>query len=81
MHNLKRLAAYVERADESIPIEVVQIGEVYLEQIAQHADRIKVLEKTVKGLAETSETSRRLRTVPGVGPITAMAIEAFAPEM
>ncbi|WP_282063813.1 IS110 family transposase [Roseobacter litoralis] len=81
VHNLKRLAAYVECADENIPIEVVQIGEVYLEQIAQHTDRIKVLEKTIKGLAETSETSRRLRTVPGVGPITAMAIEAFAPEM
>lgn len=81
LHNLKRLAAYVESADESIPIEVVQIGEVYLEQIAQHTDCIKVLEKTIKGLAETSETSRRLRTVPGVGPITAMAIEAFAPEM
>jgi len=81
VHNLKRLAAYVENADDSIPIEVVQIGEVYLEQIAQHTDRIKVLERTIKGLAETSETSRRLRTVPGVGPITAMAIEAFAPEM
>lgn len=81
LHNLKRLAAYVESADENIPIEVVQIGEVYLEQIAQHTDRIKVLEKTIKGLAETSEMSRRLRTVPGVGPITAMAIEAFAPEM
>jgi transposase len=81
LHNLKRLAAYIENVDDGRPTEVVQIGEVYLEQIAQQTDRIKVLEKTIKGLAETSETSRRLRTVPGVGPITAMAIEAFAPEM
>ncbi len=81
LHNLKRLAAYIEGADDCLPADVVRIGEIYLEEIAQHTSRIKSLEKSIKKMAETSETSRRLRTVPGVGPITAMAIEAFAPEM
>jgi len=81
VHNLKRLAAHIDDANDGLPAEVVQIGSVYLEQIAQHTNRIKTLEKSIKELGETSEISRRLRTVPGVGPITAMAIEAFAPEM
>lgn len=81
IHNLKRLAAYIENADDRIPPDVVKICEVYLDQIAEQTGRIKVLEKSIKGLSETSEIARRLQTVPGVGPITAMAIEAFAPEM
>jgi transposase len=32
-------------------------------------------------LAAHADTARRLQTMPGVGPLTALAIEAFAPEM
>uniref|UniRef100_UPI00372CCD4B transposase n=2 Tax=Yoonia sp. R2-816 TaxID=3342638 RepID=UPI00372CCD4B len=31
--------------------------------------------------SQQSEISRRLQTIPGVGPLTAMAVEAFAPSM
>jgi len=81
VHNLKRLAAYIDGASGLLPSAILEIGTIFLEQITQQTTRIKALEKSIKELAESSETSRRLRTVPGVGPITAMAIEAFAPEM
>lgn len=35
----------------------------------------------MKGLAATATIARRLQTMPGVGPLTALAIEAFAPDM
>ncbi|MHA3916323.1 hypothetical protein [Halovulum sp. GXIMD14793] len=35
----------------------------------------------LKTLSKQSEVSRRLQTIPGVGPLTAMAVEAFAPPM
>ena len=31
--------------------------------------------------ATSADTTRRLQTMPGVGPITALAIETFAPPM
>ena len=41
--------------------------------------KITELEKRLRTEAAGDETTRRLQTMPGVGPITAMAIEAFAP--
>jgi len=37
--------------------------------------------KKVKELAEQTDMARRLKTMPGVGPMTALAIAAFAPDM
>jgi len=37
--------------------------------------------KTLKALAAKADTSRHLQTMPGVGPLTALAVEAFAPDM
>ncbi|MGY2843270.1 transposase [Bradyrhizobium sp. USDA 4509] len=35
----------------------------------------------LKKLAARTRAARRLQTMPGVGPLTALAIEAFAPDM
>ncbi len=35
----------------------------------------------IKALAAEDETARRLQTIPGIGPLTALAVEAFAPPM
>jgi len=40
-----------------------------------------VLKKRIDALSKQAETSRRLQTMPGVGPIAALAIETFAPPM
>ena len=45
------------------------------------ATRIDTKMKNVKAMAKQTNTSRRLQTMPGVGPLTALAIEAFAPNL
>jgi transposase len=50
-------------------------------QISEKTARIEARTKTARKLAETADTARRLQTMPGVGPITALAVEAFAPDM
>lgn len=52
-----------------------------LDQISDLTGRIDEKTKRIKTLANETDTARRLQTMPGVGPLTALAVEAFAPEM
>src|SRR5690606_23704287 len=52
-----------------------------LAQIAEKTARITSRDKKLKELATQSDSARRLQTLPGVGPLTALAVEAFAPDM
>lgn len=79
--NVKVLEQAIEDEATSVPLLIRELSRVYLEQIDQLSKRIGALEKTVVQEAECGATTRRLQTMPGVGPITAMAIETFAPPM
>lgn len=50
-----------------------------LEQIAEKTVRINTKTAKIKVLAAEADAARRLQTIPGVGPLTALAVEAFAP--
>lgn len=52
-----------------------------LDRIYQLTGRIDALKKKIDALSGQAEASRRLQTMPGVGPIAALAIETFAPPM
>ncbi len=52
-----------------------------IDQIAEKTARIKTKTETATDLAKSADTARRLQTMPGIGPITALAIETFAPPM
>jgi transposase len=52
-----------------------------LDQIWRLTDRIETLKKRIDALSKQAEMSRRLRTMPGIGPVGALAIETFAPPM
>jgi transposase len=54
---------------------------LYLEQIETLTSRIDALEARLRELARKSADVARLQTMPGVGPITAVAIESFAPDL
>ena len=54
---------------------------IYLDQIDGLSEKIAGLEKAIACEAKRGAMTRRLQTMPGVGPITAMAIETFAPPM
>jgi transposase len=78
--NVKVLAEAIE-ATTSLPLLVVELSRVLLEQIEGLSKKIAELEQATVHEAARAATTRRLQTVPGVGPITAMAIESFAPPM
>ena len=52
-----------------------------IQQIAEKTNRITAKTQMAKELAKDAETARRLQTMPGLGPITALAIETFAPPL
>nr|WP_317849369.1 transposase [Tateyamaria pelophila] len=52
-----------------------------LAQIAEKTARITERTKKLSILATQSDQARQLQTMPGVGPLTAIAVEAFGPDM
>ena len=52
-----------------------------LEQIAEKTARINAKTGKIKALATENDTAQRLKTKPGIGQLTALAVEAFAPPM
>jgi len=79
--NVKVLKEAVEDEMTSLPPLVLELARVFLDQIEGLSKRISELEKVTVHEAACEETTRRLQTMPGVGPITALAIETFAPPM
>jgi len=79
--HLRRLAEIVEDENTQLPDLVRAICSDLLNQIAEITGRLDALKKTIDALSREAETSRRLQTMPGVGPIAALAIETFAPPM
>jgi len=79
---VSRLAAALNEAvDATLPALVRELGQQYLEHIDRLSTEITGLEQRLRRLSKDDETAVRLQTVPGIGPITAAAIEAFAPPM
>ena len=79
--HLGRLQQAIETRGAQLPPQVAQIAAMYLDEIAGLSTRITTLERTLRNEAARSETTARLMTMPGIGPISALAIEAFAPPM
>ncbi|MGX5845292.1 IS110 family transposase [Mesorhizobium sp. ArgA1] len=78
---LKRIEAIVEAPDSDLPELVREECLDLLEQISEKTSRINARTKKAKELAAATDKTRRLQTMPGVGPLTALAVETFAPEM
>ena len=78
---LKKLAAMIEDETVTLPPLVRKTARVYLEHVEMLSGRISDATVQMKQAAKSSGTARRLQTMPGVGLQTAMAIEAFAPDM
>ncbi|WP_373285775.1 hypothetical protein [Roseovarius pacificus] len=53
---------------------IVETARIYLEQIIDLSSRIAKMEATLKQEAAQSDASSRMMTMPGLGPITAMAV-------
>ena len=79
--HVSRLASALEDPGSGLPELVRELGGLLLEQIAGLNAKIVGLEKELRACARRDEEASRLMTIPGVGPITAMALQAFAPPM
>jgi transposase len=79
IQNLGRLEQEVETHRKSLPEAVVDLCATLLDQIATLADRIADLTTQVQIISRENETAKRLRTMPGIGPITAVALATLAP--
>lgn len=66
---------------DPLPDLVRDLARLYLDRIAQIGAEIGGLDKRITAAAKENDTARRLQTMPGIGPICAMAIAAFAPDM
>lgn len=78
---VKRLAAQIENPTAALPELVIDMTRVFLEQIASCSERIASLGQRLREEAGRDAQAVRLQTAPGIGPINAMAILAFAPDM
>jgi transposase len=79
--HIKRIEAIVEDADNELPELVREECRDLLAQIGEKTLRIEDKTKKLTELSKQSDTARRLQTMPGVGPMIALAVEAFAPAM
>ena len=65
--NVSRLAAAIDAPELQLPELVQEMGRVLLEQIGK-------LDAEVRKRAKESDEAKRLMSIPGIGPICAMAI-------
>jgi len=79
--HLKRLADAIADDDTGLPDEVRELGQMYLEQIDGLTARLVELDGKMKRAASEADLARRAQTMPGVGPVTALALETFAPDL
>jgi len=78
---LGRMTALLEDLTSNLPDLIREECQDLLAQIAEKAARIAERTAKLKTLASQSDRARRLQTMPGVGPLTAVAVEAFGPDM
>ncbi|WP_323763279.1 transposase [Marinovum sp.] len=79
--SLKILENALVDQTSDLPDPVQEMGAIYVEQIARLTE---VINRLAAGLEEASKTDdglRRLCTIPGIGPVTAGAVAAFAPDL
>ena len=79
--SLNRMKALVEDETTDLHALIRQECADLLAQISEKTARITERTVKLKTLAADSDRSRRLQTMPGVGPLTAVAVEAFGPDM
>jgi transposase len=79
--SLKVLENALEDEATDLPCPVREMGTIYLSQIARLTEVIEQLADELETASKTDAQLRRLCTIPGVGPVTAGAVSAFAPDL
>jgi len=70
-----------EAVEAVVPELIKPVAQTYLRQIVSLSEQIDAYEKALRKEARENVEMRRMQSMPGVGPITALAVEAFSPQM
>jgi transposase len=76
-----RVREILEAPNSDLPALMREECLAMLDHVATLDHLVEVKTAKIKELATATPVSQRLQTMPGVGPMVAMAIEAFAPDM
>ena len=79
--SLKLVDKALAQPDVDLPAPVREMGVLYLDQIGHLTELVEQLADELERASKTDEELRLLCTVPGIGPVTAGAIAAFAPDL
>ena len=79
--HLKLLQAALNGPQVDLPTAVREMGQLYVQQIGNLTKVITRLDDELDVATKTDDELRRLFTVPGIGPVTAGTITAFAPDL
>lgn len=79
--SLKVLADALGDETCELPAVAREMGAIYLEQIARLTEVIEQLADELETASQTDTELRRLCTISGIGPVTAGAVAAFAPDL
>lgn len=77
--NASRLIAFVEDPQSGLPADAIPTLKVLIAALAHLEAEIGKLDAEIALRAKETDVARRLMTVPGIGPLIAMAITALAP--
>nr|WP_281352160.1 IS110 family transposase [Paracoccus aestuariivivens] len=76
-----KLTQEIEAHETELPPITVELVQLHLEQLKQCSEKIAIVERHLKEEARRDPEAIRLRTAPGIGPVSAMALKAFGPDM
>jgi transposase len=77
--HVSQLVRAVADPEEPIPQVARPVLQMLSETLHRLEEQIAGLDREVAQRAKENETARRLMTIPGVGPVTAVALAALAP--
>tara|TARA_R110000765_G_scaffold135969_3_gene235086 strand:+ start:880 stop:1224 length:345 start_codon:yes stop_codon:yes gene_type:complete len=81
IRQIKWIAKILEAPNSDLPNLMLEECRDMVQQIAEQTVRINARTAKIQTLANDADTARRLQTIPGVGSLTAPAVEAFASPM
>ena len=81
MVQFRRMITSFDEVAPDLPTEILGLCQANIGKIALFDERIMTLDQEIKGRAKSDEATSRLMTIPGVGPMCAKTIQAFAPPM
>lgn len=74
------LIEHAKASDSGVPAQAQPALDILVAMLTMLGEQIRQLDIEIAKRAREEETARRLMTIPGIGPITATALMALAPE-